>query len=63
MKTEFDCQRCGIHVIYAHEVQDDVVHCVQCTFILEIQDPESQKRVEAFMNRLNEDREAFDATG
>lgn len=57
MKTEFDCKRCGVHVIYATEVHDDVVYCVQCTFILEILDPESQKKVEAHMNRLNEERE------
>jgi hypothetical protein len=52
---EFDCARCGIHVVSFDEMpHPENIYCVHCRFILSIEDPAARQRVAEFMDRKGE---------
>jgi hypothetical protein len=56
MKIEYDCDKCGIHVVCAVPVHDETLYCSECRFTESIEDPAERKRAEEFFARKRENK-------
>lgn len=60
MKTEWQCERCGIHVLCCIPQPDETLYCPTCRFIESIDEPDVKRQVAEAADRTNP---MFDAEG
>ncbi len=63
MKTEWDCEKCGIHIISMIPMPDETLYCLECRFVEGIEDPEAKQQAEEFLKRRDRSQNGAEGEG